>query len=151
MEATFFSRLYIGIACICSIIVIPVSASQETQLSSQVGCPLTCKCYKLDVYNNTQWKVICEKETIWSAIPPLPKNTASLVFSQQDIQVFQDDTFSKKTGESLKTLDLRYNNIASIKSGTFNKLFQLKTLILNGNEISSLPLGVFKNSWQLLI
>ena len=150
MEATFFSRLCIEIAIISSLIVIPVYASQGTQLSSQVKCPLTCKCEKIPAYNMTQWKVTCVKEATWSAIPPLPENTTSLVFLHQDIQVLQDDLFSKKIGTSLKTLHLRYSNIASISSGTFNKLFQLEILRLSGNEISSLPLGVFKALTQLV-
>ena len=85
-----------------------------------------------------------------SAIPPLPKNTTSLGVLNQNIQVLQDYLFSKKIGESLKKLDLRYNSIASISSRTFDKLYQLETLRLPGNGISSLPLGVFKALTQLV-
>ena len=106
MEATFFSRFNIAIVYICSLIVIAIYPSQGTQLSSQVKCPLTCKCDQLSVYNTTRWKMTCKKYATLSAIPPLLENTTSLVFSYQNIQVLQDDLFSKKIGETLTELKI---------------------------------------------
>ncbi|XP_064616096.1 toll-like receptor 4 [Liolophura sinensis] len=77
--------------------------------------------------------VTCAHKNLTSVPPNIPEKVTELILSYNKIRTILASVFAKFS--SLQTLDLSYNGISHLGSGSFNGLHQLKTLLLDGNPL----------------
>ncbi|XP_064616274.1 toll-like receptor 4 [Liolophura sinensis] len=121
--------------------------------TSETLCNLTrtfpCSC---SVLLDDKVSVNCSHRNLKSVPKNIPENVIELILDNNRMENIAVGSFAKFS--SLQTLDLSYNLISHIVSGTFNGLHQLKTLRLDGNPLKlsnqTFPDDVFDHLYSLV-
>ena len=103
-----------------------------------VPCPEECLCFESG-YN------IDSAGSGLNSIPPiLPKNVGTLKLDDNNVTIFENDSFVSRGLVNLVILSAGFCKIRRIELGAFNGLTNLTYLSMYGNEISEIIPGTFE-------
>ncbi|XP_026696518.2 uncharacterized protein LOC108951031 [Ciona intestinalis] len=132
-----------GSACLWNIVMVIYLIVQSRWIAlieaDTIRCPSVCLC------DNKEKFVMCQEKNLSHLPFPLPSETHILGLSQNHFTGLTSSMFID-TGleESLKSLVLYDNRIASIEPGSFLGLQKLSNLWLFGNQLTTLEKGTFE-------